>query len=71
MQNSELKERCQIIVRPSGIEPETYGLEGRCSIQLSYGRIFTNPKIKIMNFELQHFTPIQIQNPNYWALISV
>ena len=29
-----------IKVRPSGFEPLTYGLEVRCSIQLSYGRLF-------------------------------
>ena len=33
------------VVRPSGFEPETYGLEGRCSIQLSYERIFKNFRI--------------------------
>ena len=27
------------MVRPRGIEPLTLGLEGRCSIRLSYGRI--------------------------------
>src|SRR5690554_921470 len=27
------------LARPAGLEPATYGLEGRCSIRLSYGRI--------------------------------
>ena len=28
------------VVRPSGFEPETARLEGVCSIQLSYGRVY-------------------------------
>src|SRR5437867_8716252 len=33
------KDRSEL-ARPEGLEPSTPGLEGRCSIQLSYGRVW-------------------------------
>lgn len=40
------------LARPAGLEPATLGLEGRCSIRLSYGRIRFHKMVGVERFEL-------------------
>ena len=45
------------LVRPPGLEPGTYALEGRCSIQLSYGR-------SVISFSTAPTTP-------FWRTVAI
>ena len=43
---------CELLARPAGLEPATPDLEGRCSIQMSYGRV---THIRTTNFVPRYF----------------
>jgi hypothetical protein len=49
-----LRYLCQscLMAHPAGLEPATIRLEGGCSIQLSYGRLFVSIAMQRLNKQL-------------------
>ncbi len=59
------------MARPAGFEPATHGLEGRCSIQLSYGRIVISaPCFAIMQVDRVSLIMVGVEGfepPTLWS----
>ena len=58
--------RKPLIVLPTGFEPMTYGLEGRCSIQLSYEGINRLQKYKNPRKHKQVYSVYVTKVLNIW-----
>ncbi len=56
--------------RPAGFEPATPGLEGRCSIQLSYGRQSTNASIHSSRRVRQRSVECSVVRPLPWLFVA-
>ncbi len=55
------------MVRLAGFEPATYGLEVRCSIQLSYRRTKDGKKNSTAAYHMLEFMSIQIHAKKAWV----